>query len=103
MFIESKWSLQNLDFDPKNQVNWLVTFVTSCPDKLRDQEKYDLCNPLMFYIVYLTHWGLVMLCYIKEVGQNLFRLWLVAWRCKAITWTLNIGSGYGFLPDGTMP
>ena len=36
---------------------------------------------------WLTHWGLVTPFGDIDLGQNWFKLWLVAWRHQAITWT----------------
>ena len=35
----------------------------------------------------LTHWGLVTPCGDRDLGLHWLRLWLVAWRYQAITWT----------------
>ena len=37
--------------------------------------------------LFLTHWGLVAPFSDIDLGQHWLRLWLVAWRHQAITWT----------------
>ena len=41
-------------------------------------------------LVIQTHWGLVTPYNVGDLGQHCYRLWLVAWRHQAITWTSKV-------------
>ena len=55
--------------------------------KLTKKIYVEMLSWVILLTPFLTHCGLVMPYGSRDLGQHWFRLWLVAWRHQAITWT----------------
>ena len=63
---------------------YLSAWISNYTHCIMCDEIIDLCHN---FDGSLTHWGLLTPYGDRDLGQHWFRLWLVAWRHQAITWT----------------
>ena len=76
-----KWPVTHKMFPFDDVIVYLILFSNSVESQLMLQ------NTIMLWEYVVTHCSLVTPYGDRDLGQQWLRLWLVAWRHQAITWT----------------